>query len=199
MQKEEEERRVQMLRQCLAEDGEGVAGHPGVLMDVDSEERPGDDVEAETSHLVIDVDGSAEACGSVPVLQKGMCPLDHERSEGGDAAPMECRLHEAPLSQPERSIARDESFAKEALEHAVVEALLRVDRVTILEHMLHMIRLPHDQDVHDQEAKTDDIAVAVYERFEITQRVSPQTSQCRRNRDEGWTRSKRGLRTSGLA
>src|SRR5262249_16934260 len=199
MQKEEEEWCVQILRQCLAEDGEGVADHPGILMDVDSEERPGDDVEAETSHLVIDVDGPAEACASVPVLQEGTCSLDHERGKGGDAAPMECGLHEAPLSQPERTVARDEALAKEALQHSVVEALLGVDRVTILEHVLHVVGLPYNEDVHDHEAETHHTAVAVYERLEIAQRVSPQASQYRWNRDERRTGRKRGLRTSGLA
>src|SRR5262249_23698235 len=121
------------------------------------------------------------------------------RGEGGNAAPMECGLHEAPLSQPERTIARDEAFAKEALQHSVVEALLGVDRVPILEDVLHVIRLPHDQHVHEQEAKTDDTAVAVYERLEIAEGVSPQASHCRWNPDEGRTGRKRGLRTSGLA
>jgi hypothetical protein len=111
---------------------------------------------------------------------------------------MECGLHEAPLSQPERTIAGDEAFAKEALQHTVLEALLRVDRVTILEHVLHVIRLPHDQDVREEEAKTDYSAIAVYERLEIAQGVPPQASQYRWNRGEGRTRSKRGLRASAL-
>src|SRR5262249_60501386 len=100
---------------------------------------------------------------------------------------------------PERTIARDEAFAQKALQHSVVETLLGVDRVPILEHVLHVVRLPHDQDVHEQEAKTDDTAVAVYERLEIAQRVSPQPSHCRWNRDERRTGRRQGLRTSGLA
>jgi hypothetical protein len=46
--------------------------------------------------------------------------------------------------------------------------------VTILEHVLHVVRLPHDQNVHQQEAQTDDTAVAVYERLETAQGMSPQ-------------------------
>src|SRR5262249_39985035 len=145
-QKEEERSRVQMVRQLLADDREGVACRARVLMDIDAEERPGDDVEAETFHLLVDVDGSLPARGTLPILQKGTRPLDHERGEGCDAAPLECRLHEAPLSQPEFPVARDEAFAEKALHYPVVEALRAVDRVTILEHVLDVVRLPDDHD-----------------------------------------------------
>src|SRR5262249_14483220 len=115
-QKEEEGRRIQALRERLAEDSEGIANRLRVLLELDSEERPGDDVEAETSHLVVDVDRPLVA---FPALHQRTSPLDHERAEGGDATVVEGRLHETPLPQPEVALAGDEPLAEEALQHSV--------------------------------------------------------------------------------
>ena len=62
-----------------------------------------------------------------------------------------------------------------------------------------MVWLQDHERIQDREAKTDDVAVAVDERREIVEGISVQTSQCRRNRDEGRARRKRSLRADGGA
>src|SRR2546429_8128563 len=83
---------------------------PGVARDIGVKQGFGHDLESEPYHFLVHIAFFPVA----PALQHALRVLHHGHCISGDARPMEPRLHQPPLPQPEIAFAREQSLDRKS-------------------------------------------------------------------------------------
>lgn len=107
----------------------------------------------------------------LPFVQQPLGVFHHRRGVTGDARAMKRGLRQAPLAQPEISVARQQAAPKNTFvgqQHAASYEFSRM----IYQNIFNVVRMIEQKDAEIQHAKADKIAVLARETREITKWIT---------------------------
>ncbi len=156
-----------------------------------------DDLQRDLHHLRVHIDRRAVGPG-IPADEHGRGRRADVVAEGVDALAVESGLHEPPLPQPQRTVARQQAAPGHLGQRVVLDGVLGVITVIVLQDVLDDRRVRDLEHLPQPQGVVDEVAVRCRMGHQETQRVPLNLRDARRqqlNRDSG----RDGRRLSGRA
>src|SRR5579859_1803721 len=157
-----------------------------VSLHVRIEQRFGDDLQREPHHLLVNV----ALFAVLPLVEQPLGVLHHRRRVARDSRAVKRGLDQAPLTEPEISLARQQASSENALIRLQHAAFYEFSWM-IYQHVFDVIRMVDQQDAEIKNAKPDDISILADNSREISKWIAAvERAQRPAPQPEGRTRRK---------
>src|SRR5688572_4701555 len=155
--------------------------------EIAAEQRTQDDGAREAHHLVGDVHRSSVRGNRLPFVRRLARRLRHHAGERRDTLPMECRLRDPALPQPELVFAGQQPIPDRHPQLLIERALVIIARV-VLQHVTDIGGIGNEIASPRTDLEVDDVAEAARRAHEHTGGIASDRRQHAENRHSAWAR-----------